>query len=363
MTALSAPAAPPGAVRARRARVRMGWITWRQHRAALAGTVILLGGCAAGLGITGLRMQHAYASLVRSRCPLTGALTTSHCGLLETAYYHAGYPVTGNVQLLTIAMAAIPVLIGMFVAAPLLAREYEAGTLRFAWTQAASRTRWVIAKLALLGAALTATGSAFGALVSWWLAQADPLAVESRWQPGQFGLTAVTLAAWTMAAFAAGSFAGALIRRTVPAMAVTGAFVAVLAAIAYKRLDTLLVGVGPVIARTALSGLPIYQPGSPPVTFLLGQAVTVSVPAGSWPLRSWIAGPHGQLISSLPNRVLALSPQAENRWLAGHHLGIWTAYQPSGRFWLLQSAEGAACLLLAVLLGAATVWLVRRRSA
>ena len=65
-------------------------------------------------------MQHAYASLVRSRYPLTGELTTSRCGRLEDAYYHAGYPLTGNVLLLTVALSAIPVLIGMFVACPCL---------------------------------------------------------------------------------------------------------------------------------------------------------------------------------------------------------------------------------------------------
>jgi hypothetical protein len=46
-------------------------------------------------------------------------LTTSRCGRLEDAYYHAGYPLTGNVLLLTVALSAIPVLIGMFVAVPL----------------------------------------------------------------------------------------------------------------------------------------------------------------------------------------------------------------------------------------------------
>jgi hypothetical protein len=341
----------------------MAWITWRQHRAALAGVAIVLSGCAVALGITGLRIQHVYASLVQDRCPLAGALTTSRCGRLQGAYYHAGYPLTSNVVLLTVALSAIPVLIGMFVAAPLLAREYEAGTVRFAWTQVASRTRWVVAKLVLLGAALTAASGAFGALVSWWLAQADPLAVASRWQPAQFGLTAVTFAAWTVAAFAAGAFAGALIRRTVPAMAATGAFVAVLTAVTYHKLDALLVSAGPVIRQTMLLDLPVYQPGSPPVTFLLGQAVTVSAPAGSWPLRSWITSPDGQMIGSLPPRVLALSTQAENHWLASHHLSIWTAYQPPGSFWLFQSAEGATGLLLAVILGAATVWLVRHRSA
>jgi hypothetical protein len=343
----------------------MAWITWRQHRVALIGTGVLLGTCALLLGISGLRLQAAHANLVRGGCAVSGALITSRCGVLQTAYNQAGYVLlTGNILALTVAASGIPVLIGMFAGAPLLAREYEAGTFRFAWTQETSRTRWAAAKLALLGAALAVAASAFGALVSWWLAQDDPLSGGSRWQPAQFGLTPVTFAAWTLVAFAAGAFAGALIKRTVPAMAATAACVAAMAAVTYKKLVTPLVSIAPVTGRTRLLGLLPYQPGSPPVTFVSGAAVTVSAPPGSWPLRSWISGPHGQVPSfSAVDRVLSLRPSAANASLASHHLTLWTSYQPSGRFWVLQSIEGCAGLLLALLLGAATVWLVRRRAA
>ena len=157
-------------------RPRMAWVTWRQHRVALAGTGILLGACALPLGISGLRLQAAHANLVRSGCAVSGALTTGHCSVLQTAYNQAGYVLlTGNVLALTVVLSGIPVLIGMFAGAPLLAREYEAGTFRFAWTQEAGRTRWAAAKLALLGAVLTAAASAFGGLVGWWLVQEAPL--------------------------------------------------------------------------------------------------------------------------------------------------------------------------------------------
>jgi hypothetical protein len=362
MTALAA-SARREAGRRRPARPRMAWITWRQHRAALAGVAVLLGGCALALGITGLRIQAARASLAHSGCALSGALLTSRCGSLQAAAFSAGYPLTSNVPLLAVGLLAIPVLIGMFAAAPLVAREYESGTFKFAWTQAAGRTRWAVAKLTLLAVVLTAAASAFGALVSWWLAQADPVTAGSRWQPSQFGLTAVTFAAWTLVAVAAGALAGALIRRTVPAMAVTAAVMAVLAGLAYKKLDGSLLGIGPVVRRAALLGQGIYQPGSGPVTFVSGMAVVTSSPAGSWPLRSWVTGPRAQVRASLPDSFLNLRPPAQNAWLASHHVTLWTAYQPAGRFWVFQGIEGAIGLLLALLLGAATVWLVRRRAA
>jgi len=361
VTALAAPAQHAPGGRTRPAWTAMAWITWRQHRVALAGTGILLGACAVLLAISGLRLQAAHANLVHGHCAISGALITSPCGLLQTAYNNAGsLLLTGNVLTLTVAASVIPGLIGMFVGAPLLAREYETGTFRFAWTQAISRARWAAAKLALLAATLTAAAGAFGALVSWFLAQDNPLSGGDRWQPSEFGLTAVTLAAWTLVAFAVGAFAGALLKRTLPAMAVTAACVAAMAAVTYRKLDTPLLSFGPVIGRVTLLNQGIYQPGSEPVTFLAGLAVVTSSPAGSWPLRSWATGSRGL---SVPSRVWNLKPSAQNAWLASHHISLWTAYQPPGRFWVFQSVEGGIGLLIALLLGAATVWLVGRKTA
>jgi hypothetical protein len=48
-------------------------------------------------------------------------------------------------------------------------------------------------------------------------------------------------------------------------------------------------------------------------------------------------------------------------WLAWLHDTFWVSYQPGGRFWLFQSLLGGGTLLLALLLAAATVGLVRYR--
>ena len=41
---------------------RMAWVTWRQHRFALAGVAALLGALAVCLWIVGLQLHHAYAA-------------------------------------------------------------------------------------------------------------------------------------------------------------------------------------------------------------------------------------------------------------------------------------------------------------
>ena len=51
------------------------------------------------------------------------------------------------------------------------------------------------------------------------------------------------------------------------------------------------------------------------------------------------------------------------QYLTRHGYDYWTQYQPGSRFWPVQWIEGGWLLALSVLLIAATVWLVRRRTA
>jgi hypothetical protein len=50
-------------------------------------------------------------------------------------------------------------------------------------------------------------------------------------------------------------------------------------------------------------------------------------------------------------------------WLSQHHYTQWWAYQPQSRFWHFQLIEGGWLLALALILGAATIWLLRRHAA
>ena len=110
-------------------------------------------------------------------------------------------------------------LVGVFVGGPVLAREFETGTFRFAWTQGCGRPRWAITKLALLAVAVTAAAEAFSLLFSWYFQPWFAKGLDGSLAPQLFDLRGVDFAAWTLLAFALGVAAGALIRRTVPAMA------------------------------------------------------------------------------------------------------------------------------------------------
>ena len=125
-------------------------------------------------------------------------------------------------------LQVVPALIGAFVGAPVLARELETGTFRYAWTQGFGRWRWTLAKLVALAVVVAAAAGALSVLFSWYYQpyfatgnQARSLSEVSPLAPGLFDLRGVAFAAWTLAAFAIGALAGMLIRRVVPAIVAT----------------------------------------------------------------------------------------------------------------------------------------------
>ena len=68
----------------------------------------------------------------------------------------------------------LPVLIGMFAGAPLVARELEGRTFRYAWTQGVSRRRWLTTKVLLLGAVIVLLSAASAGVHLWWFAPSPP---------------------------------------------------------------------------------------------------------------------------------------------------------------------------------------------
>jgi hypothetical protein len=303
----AAAAAGPGARRRPVPWTRLAWVTWRQHRFMLAGVATLLGVMGLYLLYMGLKIHHAYASMVSC-----SPVRSPHCQQLANAFaqYWGGgrgsVVQAGGAQEISVLLLVFPVLIGVFAGAPVLARELETGTFRFAWTQGSGRLRWTIAKLVLLAAALTAAAGAFSALFSWYYQPFLAVGRTYEFLPIVFNLRGVDFAAWTLAAFAISAFAGAVIRRTVPAMAASLAAWTVL------------------IVTTMLVLRPHYEA---PITSKHFPSAT------AWVLNA-VVSPTGP-----------------------------TTYQPASRFWTFQFIEGGWLLVLALLLGAATIWLVRRRAA
>ena len=332
MTALTIPSLPEEARLRPVPWRRMAWVTWRQHRAALGGVAVFLGAFAVYLWLTGIQIHHSYATACHPASSLACAINfTGRYGI--TAIF------------VSIFLQAVPALIGAFTGAPVLARELETGTFRYAWTQGIGRWRWTLGKLVPLAIAVAAAAGAFSVLFSWYnqpffaAGYAMPLSTRV------FDLSGVAFTAWTLAAFAIGALAGMLIRRVVPAIAATLAVYAGLA------------------LATALWLREHYM--TPLVTSKL------NLPGSAWIVSQWytkggkFAFPArgSQIVSALSQLCSANSNVSSAQCLVRHGYTQWTSYQPGSRFWPFQWIEGGWLLVLSVLLIAVTVWLVRRRAA
>ena len=252
----------------------------------------------------------------------------------------------------------VPALIGAFAGAPVLARELETGTFRFAWTQGFGRWRWALAKLVLLAVVLAAAAAAFGALVSWYyqpyFAAGNQVLGLYRNSPfvTVFSLREVTFPAWTLAAFAIGALAGMLIRRVVPAIVAT---LAVYAGLAFAAAAFL--------REHYLTPLVTKQLNLPGTAWIISQWWTKD---GRF---AFAGNPPDSLVNQFCSSLPAGAGQERHsagtfaQCLAPHGYTQWTSYQPASRFWPFQWIEGGWLLALSALLIAATVWLVHRRAA
>lgn len=245
-------------------------------------------------------------------------------------------------------VAFLPALVGAFVGAPLLAREFENGTWRFAFTQGVSRTRWLVTQLSLVGTGAAVLALACSVLFSWWRQPLD--AMSGRMRTAAFtvspGLVAVTLFA-----LALGVFAGVLLRRTVIAMGLT--------------LATYLT------VRTTLEETVRPRYLSPLVRTDAPQADN-ALPPTDWVVDEGLVTAAGHRLSDGEKRdilkqvdggdTVSEGGAALARYLADHGLRHYTEYHPAHRYPTMVIIEITFYLGLAMVLFAAAAYLVRRRT-
>ncbi|HWD96719.1 MAG TPA: hypothetical protein VG246_09895 [Acidimicrobiales bacterium] len=347
-------------------------VSWRrlmrvariEHRAALVTILIAFVVLVIAIVLGRDAVSASYASYLAAGCTLAHPTNLAVCA--NTANTFADVP---SFTPIVIALRAFPLLVGAFVGAPLIAREVELGTYRFAWTQGVGRTRLLLVTLAMLAIIVTLVAVVLGLLLGGWYlhpyAVINP-GVGSQWQVGLFTTTWWMTSVWSVFALALGTFMGAIVKRTVAAIAVTAViFGGVL--IAVGQFLPKILDIGAVASsRVPLSDFPVGA---------INMAGSRGVgPAGSWLARGWFTGPGGQLLTTraankVRDHAISLSltkggandPNAATQWLALHHYTYWLSYQPADHFWILQAVMGLVVLALAVLCCLAAVRCIRGR--
>jgi hypothetical protein len=287
---------------------------------------------------------------------------------------------------LGVLVVVAPGVLGLFWGAPLVAGELEAGTFRLAWTQSVTRTRWLAARAGLAVLAGSAVAGILSLLVTWWAGPSDRAGRDLFGTFDQRDLVPVGYAAF---AIAVGITAGLLIRRTLPAMAVTlVAFAAArMAAAAWLRPvlaapSHLVLALNPVTTGygSSVSGLGFFavlvgagpkstlQPAPPdlPDAWIIstrivdrgGRDLTSRVLASDCPGQAARGAAGGHSHGHAPAAVQQAMRECARRVGAVYHELV--TYQPAGHYWPIQALELTAFLGAAAVLGAVCWWWIRR---
>ena len=340
----------------------MTWLTWRQFRTQAATLYVAVAAIAVVVLVTGPRLH----DLAKSGANLFDNLTRT-----DQALFFAGI----------IVVAAAPAIIGAFWGAPLVARELETGTHRLVWNQSVTRTRWLATKLGLttLGAA-----AAVGLLtwaVTWWSSPMDGTLSQSRGNlpgrltPVSFAMRGLVPVGYAVFAVVLGATLGIILRRSLPAMAVTlavFAFVQVAVPLWVRPHLITPATVNLSFSEKALDSISGSPSGGPDAIelntanhgdwILTNQTVNAAGHATALP--SWLGdcfpGPRSPAPGTPTTQEAPdISTCLDRLNAEGYRQRI--VYQPADRFWSLQFAETGLFLAVSGLLGWLCFWWTRKR--
>jgi ABC-type transport system involved in multi-copper enzyme maturation permease subunit len=341
----------------------MIWLTFRQFRAQAIAALAVLAAAAVYFVVSGLSMHHSYTADLASCTPLDDCSNV----LNELKYqYDSAFNFT---ELLVIAA---PALIGIFWGAPLIAREVESGTHQLVWNQSVTRTRWLAVKLVGVGTAAIAVAGLLGYLLTWWAAPLDQIN-GGRFAGPTFSTRDIVPLGYAAFAFALGTTVGLLIRRTLPAMAVTLAV--------FIGIQILVpTAIRPNLLPSTTVTFPINQSTASEAHGLYGTAGDfhfdgLGVPQGAWILDSTpVENSSGQVMNMdgypncFPGPGGGPSPRKSGfdfaqigSCLAKYDLHQSITYQPASHYWPLQWYETGIFAVLAAALSGFCFWWIRRR--
>jgi hypothetical protein len=315
--------------------IRFTWLRFRAQAAVALGALAVL---AVVLAVTGFHLAHAYDATV-APCKLRGDCATAL----------SAFPSNDDLSLqnlLNALVVAVPGLMGMFWGAPLVAREFETGTFRLAWTQGITRTRWLAIKTGVVGVLSMVVAGLLSLMVTWWSSPIQKVTMN-RVAPGIFHASGIAPIGFAAFGFALGATAGVLIRRTLPAMAVTLAIFYVATQIVMPWAQPRLIA--PVQAASALNVASLTTTGVNSGRLYLQTQPNIR---GAWILSSQIITSAGRPASTEPATQACASGNASacDTYIASLHLRQTVTYQPASRYWPLQWYEAAILLALALIL-------------
>lgn len=315
---------------------------FRNEALAITGVLLAVGLLAL---VTGMQMRDEYRSSGLAECLAGGG----ECDILIDRFGDK----FDNLEIFIVPLVLLPALLGAFVGAPLVAREVEAGTHRFLWTQGVTRSRWFAYVASTAVAVALAAGALYSVIAALWLDTTNSVTGGRLTSLYEFQ-GALPIGA-SILATSVGIACGVLLRRTLPAMVATLAVFVVVRMIVATQIR-------PQLAAPELLDMPV-GPNEPvalrdawivsETTFdasgrVLGYGGTVQIPP--------------DLAERCPRTGNPVDFEAVDRCL--QQLGVHTVleYHPADRFWHFQLIESGILVAVAAVSLVVAAGLLRRRA-
>ncbi|WP_432152591.1 hypothetical protein [Streptomyces sp. bgisy029] len=308
-------------------------VTLRLHRRTLWAALAAVAVGIVGLLTVALLAERAVADLASAGCTLSSDARpcfqaardfTERMIRIDRVLTYAGF-----------ALVALPAVVAAFVAGPVIAREWETGSIKLSWSQSTSPAAWLAARLVTIALPVVGGIVVLSAVLAWSRTRLT-YPFPAIWEEATaFGATGTVPVAGALLAVASGALAGLLLRRTVPALMVAPAASGLVAFV----LSTVRFHFWPMVKVTyPLEGVsPV-----PKWSYVVEQGY---VTAGGDPLPAGTCSP-----SSLNFQDC----------LAGHGVRHYEHYHPASHYWPLQLVETGILLALAALAVFAAFRVLRR---
>jgi ABC-type transport system involved in multi-copper enzyme maturation permease subunit len=328
-------------------------VTWLLHRGALVGLFALFAAVVIAMVVAGTSSRAQYSLYVNNHC-----ITIPRQVICANIFNWFASNSNGATALV-IAVSAMPAVVGVFVGAPMLSREFEAGTFRFTFTQSVGRSRFVLTALVMLATVVVAISVASGIFLSWLVHPLEVIGDDDRWQAGLFNTSSLMLASWTVFALSVGVYLGAVVKRVVSSMAaaivvVGGFFIASFQFILKWMLSIGTLTVPHLLPNTGIGNLGEAARDAP------------GAPKGSWLIRGWFVDFHGHVLGASAVRKIEKGlyrPHGKGfnvtHWLSLHHVVYDVSYQPASRFLTFQIGAAAILVVLACVFAVLTLRRIR----
>ena len=340
----------------------MIWIAWRYQRSVACVLALLALVVIAFTVVTGVIQHHYMIEFMGAPCRGNGFLTRGRGDYCANLYQNYAQTVNFDAYIKVAGYAIAPV-VGAILGLLALVNELDQRTVRLAWTQSMSRSRWLTTKVAVGAASVAIILVPTAIVLSWW---SGAIGDNDLYGRQNFGIAGWDLVAYGLFMFALTILLGVVIRRVGWTLAAALLLFLVVAIVVPSRVREHLVA--PTVHWSSIGAAPgagavaSYSEAFPLDAWLL---VNGAVPRPTAGTPTW-----NEVLSTQVNVETCMSRyprsthdeivRAQSQCYRTLHVENVSVYIGRNQFWTLQMREGLLYLAFGIILLGGAFAYVRR---